>query len=222
MWKTKSTDWPLARIIVFGSALFLAVALVGSVIAANIPPDGRLRVIAVPGVPSPFFGGFRPESRVVTLPNVHAELKDEPIYFSLAALPFFRRVVVRMEYRNLGQPVMELGARTSPGVWSFILKPIEADGDSLDGIALRESFLSELAATPPPKRTEDGWSISETAFDMSALAVDRGGDVQMIISLPGMKSVKAPILIRKVEIEYIRPPLTLNFLLEALRKRLIL
>jgi len=222
MRRNKPTEWPVSRIVVFGLVAASALLLVGRIVFLNLPPDGRLDVVATPGKPSPFFGGFRPEDRVVVVPDAYAELKDEPIYFSMAVPPFFRTATVRMEYRNLGQPVIELGARSSLDEWAFMLKPIEADTSALDGLVLRDTFLDELARTEPPGTTSDGWSVSETTFDLGPLAVDAKGDLQMVVSLPGAKTHDAPVLVRRIEIDYGRPPLTLDAVTAALRKRITL
>lgn len=221
--KTKTrSEWPPVRALVLILAIGAALTLVGGIVFRNLPPDGILRVFATPGEPSPFFGGFRPENRTGIETGQYARLIDEPIYFSLAVPPFFRGATVRMEYRNLGQPVIELGARSSHEDWAFQLKPIEADTSRLSGLELRDSFLDELAATPAPKETSDGWKVSETTFDFGPLAVDGHGDLQMIVSLPGMKTFDAPVLVRSVQVEYHRPALTLDHVIETLRRRIAL
>lgn len=219
MGRKSDRTWPPIRIAVLVLAIASGLTLIGSVVFRNLPPDGRLTVFAVPGEPSAFFGGFRPENRVEVVKGEYAELKDEPIYFSMAVPPFFRKATVRMEYLNQGQPVIELGARSSHDEWSFQLKPIEADTTRLGGLELRETFHSELAATPSPGMTSDGWKVSETTFDLGPLAVDGKGDLQMIVSMPGMKVTDAPVLIRNLRIQYERPPLTLEHLVEAIRRR---
>lgn len=222
MKKRRTTEWTFMRVNIFVIAVASAVLLVGSVIFSNLPLGGHLYTVAIPGKPSPFFGGFRPENRTRIVAESYAELKDEPIYFSLAVPPFFQSAIIRMEYLNLGQPIIELGARTSLDEWTYALQPIEADIDALDGLSVRKSFLDELVMISTPRPTSDGWMTSETSFDFSTLAVDTHGDVQMIVSLPGMKITDAPVLVRNIQIEYVRPPLTLPYLVNVLRKRLSL
>lgn len=222
MKKRHKTKWSFLRINIFIITLAGAGFVVGHVIFSNLPLSGSLSTLAIPGEPSPFFGGFRPESRIVVVKSEYAELKEEPIYFGMAVPPFFRSAIVRMEYRNLGQPVIELGARSSLDEWVFVLKPIEADINNLDGLPLRDSFFTELAETSKPKQTTDGWSISETQFDFGPLAVDAHGDLQMVVSLPGIKTHKGSVMIRNIQIEYLRPALTLDYLVEMFRKRITL
>jgi len=175
----------------------LGAALVFSIVFRNLPLDGRLSVVAEPGKPSAFFGGFRPEQRVSVIPDAFAVLEDEPIYFAMAAPPFFRRATVRLEYLNEGQPKVELGGRSSLSEWQFDLRPLETVA------------------------TEREWQTGEAVFDLGPLAVDGRGEIQMVVSMPDMQKGNAsPVKVRRVEILYEREPFSFSSVFEAVRQRL--
>lgn len=177
--------------------ILIAATLVIGIALKNLPPDGQLATTAFPGEPSAFFAGFRPEQRVSVIPDAYAVLEDEPIYFAMAAPPFFHRATVRLEYLNEGQPKVELGGRASLDEWRFELKPLETVGSDRE------------------------WLAGEASFDLGALAVDRRGEVQMVVSMPDMqKGNYAPVKVRRIDILYEREPVTPTSIIEAIRKRL--
>jgi hypothetical protein len=171
--------------------IMLGLALLLFIVFRNVPPSGRLVVEAFPGKPSAFVSPIRPESRVEverTDDGYVFVVRDEPAYFNLAALPFMRSAVVRLEYRNEGQPEFRVGGRTSLEEWRFDLKELET------------------AAT-----TTDGWTVGEARWELGPLAADDAGEVQMVLSLPAMQEGNAaPLRVRRIEVEYRRPALTLE------------
>ncbi len=115
--------------------IVLGAALVIWVVGKNLPISGRLTVRMPAGEPSGFIGGLTPGDRVTIADENgrrYFSLTDEPAYFRLAAPRFFRQAVVRLHYRHDGEPLIELGARTSRERWQFDLRPVDAA--ILDGL----------------------------------------------------------------------------------------
>lgn len=113
----------------------LGAGLVCWVTARNLPADGRLIIRARAGQPSGFAGGLTPtdRARVVGEPGAFlTEVVSEPAYFHLARPRLYPKVKVRLRFRNEGQPLIELGGRTSLRAWDFALKPLDAP--MLDGL----------------------------------------------------------------------------------------
>lgn len=175
-------------------------ALVLGVVLSNLPPDGTLNAEAFPGEPSAFVGGLRPTERVKLVDSgagLHFVVQDEPAYFQLYVPRFFRRAVLRIEYLNEGQPELALGGRADPDEWRFDLKPLETVAEH-----------------------EGGWTTGEASFDLGALARDARGEVQMVLSIPGMKEGNpAPVRVRRIAAAYERPPLALRSILDALSRK---
>lgn len=175
----------------------IGAALVFGIAFKNLPLDGKLSAAAQPGIPSAFFGGFRPEQRVTVTPEHVAVLEAEPIYFAMAAPPFFRTATVRIEYLNEGQPTVALGGRASLEEWAFDIKPLKTVA------------------------TEGEWQTGEAAFELGSLAADVHGEVQMVVSMPAMQKGNAsPVQVRRIDILYEREPLTVASVIEAVKKRL--
>jgi hypothetical protein len=76
-----------------------------------------------------------------------------------------------------------------------------------------------VARYRPPEVSADGWRTAEAQFDLSRIAASQGR-VQMLLSLPAIKTVGGKMRIDRVEIEYMRPPLEPKKLLDLLKLKL--
>lgn len=113
----------------------LGAGLIGWIAARNLPADGRLVARVRAAEPSGFVGGLTPTDRAKIIEGGDGhftEVVDEPAYFHIARPRLYPKVTVRMRFRNEGQPLVELGGRTSLDAWGFDLKPLDAP--MLDGL----------------------------------------------------------------------------------------
>ncbi len=76
-----------------------------------------------------------------------------------------------------------------------------------------------VAKYRPPTVDAEGWRVAEATFDLHALAASEGR-VQMVLSLPAIKSVGGHMRIDRVEVEYRRKPLALRRLFDLLKSKL--
>lgn len=130
--------------------LVLGGGLVVWIVAGNFPPDGRLVARVGAAQPSGFVGGITPtdRARVVGEPGSYlTEVISEPAYFQLARPRLYPKAKLRLRFRNEGQPIVELGGRTSLEAWGFDLRPLDAP--LLDRLAL------------PPAQGGLGWSARQ-------------------------------------------------------------
>ena len=79
---------------------------------------------------SPFITALRPQSRIGEVEQdpqgVHYQrVFDEPIYFDVRMPRLLDTAEVTLTYKNIDQPVIEMGAMADPDLWSFDLKPVE-------------------------------------------------------------------------------------------------
>ncbi len=90
------------------------------------------------------------------------------------------------------------------------------------------TWESDLAQAPydtiiadyrPPRIDADGWRTSEAQFDFSSAAVSHGR-VQTILSLPAIRTSGGKMRIDRVEIDYERPPIDPEKLLDVLKRSL--
>ena len=68
----------------------------------------------------------------------------------------------------------------------------------------------------PPRTDADGWRTAEAQFALSEVAASQGR-VQMVLSLPAIKSVGGWMRIDRVEVEYTRPPFEPKKLFDLLK-----
>ncbi len=137
----------------------LGMALTGWIVFSNVPPSGLLKESATAGALSAFIGIPRPVERVKIVASAaepYYEVLGEPLYFQLAAPRFFPRAKVRLEFQNSGQPVIELGARSSADQWRFDLHPIDAPVlDNLGWSARQDGDLLVYERTPTSRSAGD-------------------------------------------------------------------
>lgn len=175
--------------------LVLGAGLVFWVVAKNLPADGRLVARASAGQPSGFVGGLTPtdRARVAGEPGaLFTEVVSEPAYFHLARPRLYPEVKVRLRFRNEGQPLIELGGRTSLEAWGFDLKPLDAP--MLDG-------LGWPARQEGPFRIYERRSTTLTAEEYLAspearIGVYHADPVRWGLRLPAPKSSK-PVEVRE-------------------------
>jgi hypothetical protein len=76
-----------------------------------------------------------------------------------------------------------------------------------------------VARYRPPQMDADGWRTAEAQFDLSSVAASQGR-VQMILSLPAIKTVGGKMRVDRVDVEYARPPFEPKKLLDLLKLEL--
>lgn len=76
-----------------------------------------------------------------------------------------------------------------------------------------------VARYRPPEKDADGWRMAEAWFDLSSIASSQGR-VQMVLSLPAIKSVGGKMRVDRVDVEYVRPAFNPKALLELLKLKL--
>lgn len=90
------------------------------------------------------------------------------------------------------------------------------------------TWETELAKAPydavvakyrPPTVDGDGWRTAEAEFDLRAVAASQGR-LQMVLSLPAIKTAGGLVRIDRVEVDYRRPPFEPRRLLELFRLKL--
>ena len=96
----------------------------------NLAVNGNLEAVYDFKEKSPFISVLRPQGRLGEIKkdsrgSYFQEVKDEPVYFDIRLPRPFQRVEVGLEYKNIDQPIFELGAMTDKERWQFDLKPVE-------------------------------------------------------------------------------------------------
>ncbi|WKZ29590.1 MAG: hypothetical protein QY323_02565 [Patescibacteria group bacterium] len=76
-----------------------------------------------------------------------------------------------------------------------------------------------VARYRPPELDADGWRVAEASFDLSSVAASQGR-LQMILSLPAIKSVGGSMRVDRVDVEYVRPPIEPKRWLDLLKLEL--
>ncbi len=96
----------------------------------NLAVEGTIEAVYNFKEKSPFISVLRPQGRLSEIKkdsrgSYFQEVKDEPVYFDIRLPRPFQRVEVGLEYKNIDQPIFELGAMTDKERWQFDLKPVE-------------------------------------------------------------------------------------------------
>ncbi len=91
----------------------------------KIVPSGSISYIYNFSRPSYFIGKLAPEERVITK-ETGAEIKGDPIYFSLKPSRRFEHAKVTIKFKNNTTfPIMEIGLLNNKNSWSYDLKPLQ-------------------------------------------------------------------------------------------------
>lgn len=112
-----------------------AAFLISWIVVKNLPPGGVLHASARPGEPNGFIGGLQPTDRVALTRSgdgASYEIKDEPVYLTLAAPRLYRSARVTLTFADEGQPLVEMGGRLHPERWEYDLRTLDAP--MLDGL----------------------------------------------------------------------------------------
>lgn len=83
----------------------------------------------------------------------------------------------------------------------------------------KASYDTIVARYSPPIVEADGWRTAEAEYDLRTLAASQGR-VQMVFSAPAIKQVGGRIRVDRVDVEYLRPPLTLKALIDLIKSKL--
>lgn len=76
-----------------------------------------------------------------------------------------------------------------------------------------------VARYRPPQIDADGWRTAEAQFELASVAASQGR-VQMIVSLPAIKTVGGKMRVDRVDVEYTRPPFEPKKILDLLKLKL--
>ncbi len=91
----------------------------------RIAPTGNISYINNFEKPNFFIGKLSPEARVITSQG-SAEIKGDPVYFSLTTPRRFERAKVTIKFKNTTDfPVMEIGLLNDKIAWGYDLKPLQ-------------------------------------------------------------------------------------------------
>lgn len=146
-------------------ALIIAVPFVvlGSLTLHRLAPSGVFTVSAATVDRSPYVNRILPQDRaLLDASGDYLTLIDEPGYFSVDVPEGYESVDVTVEYRNHGQPIIELGALTDIFSQSYDLRPLENavvdalgwQEDTVDGMRVlqREHTVdvNNFFTNPPP------------------------------------------------------------------------
>ncbi|MBU0649502.1 hypothetical protein KJ627_02050 [Patescibacteria group bacterium] len=104
--------------------LILAVA-VGWFGYMKIIPSGKVSYVYDFSRPNYFIGKLAPEERV-KINKTEAEIKGDPVYFSLKTPRRFEQAKVTVRFKNTTDfPIMEIGLLNNKDAWSYDLKPLQ-------------------------------------------------------------------------------------------------
>jgi hypothetical protein len=181
---------------------FLAgLGLVVGIALQNLPLSGILRASVAPGEASPFIGILRPEERM-TIANDGGskvyQVTGDPTYLQVTAPRFFRHATMTLEFRNPRRIDVSIGPAITLEKWGFALQSLDSKAHPAEDIG-------------------DGWRRAAVSFDLPAAAV-KDGEVQVALSVPAAGKSPGVVEVRAIEVTYDRPPLTLQRLIEAVRK----
>jgi len=104
--------------------LILAIIL-GFFIYFKIAPSGAISYLYNFSRPSYFIGKLTPAERV-KINKTDAEIKGDPVYFSLTTPRRFEQAKVTVKFKNTTDfPIMEIGLLNNKDSWSYDLKPLQ-------------------------------------------------------------------------------------------------
>ena len=108
--------------------IILWLGLISSIIwlaYLRIVPSGKISYFYNFQKPSFFIGKLTPEERLEMKSGL-AEIKGDPVYFSLRTPKKFNRAAITVKFKNTtAYPVMELGLLNDKIAWNYDLKPLE-------------------------------------------------------------------------------------------------
>jgi hypothetical protein len=114
------------RIIILRLILWLILVIIlGWFIYLKIVPNGKISYVDKFNKLNYFIGKLSPAERV-KLDNGQAEIKGDPVYFSLNTPRRFEKASVYIKFKNTTDfPVMEIGLLNDKVAWGYDLKPLE-------------------------------------------------------------------------------------------------
>lgn len=160
----------------FLHALIIALPFValGALTWHRLAPSGVFTVSAATTERSPYVNRILPQDRApLDASGDYLTLIDEPGYFSVNVPDGYTSVDVTVEYRNHGQPIIELGALTDIFSQSYDLRPLENtvvdaldwQEDTVEGVRVlqREDAVNvnTFLTNPPPL-----WQIATYHADL--------------------------------------------------------
>jgi hypothetical protein len=91
----------------------------------KIAPTGTISYVYDFSRPNYFIGKLTPAERIKTS-EAEAEIKGDPVYFSLKTPRRFERAKVTIKFKNTTDlPIMEIGLLNNKNAWSSDLKPLQ-------------------------------------------------------------------------------------------------
>ncbi len=117
--------------------LWLILAVVtGWLVFLKIVPSGKISYVFNFYQPSYFIGKLAPQARAeLDIVKGQAEIKGDPVYFSLRPSRRFEKAKVTVKFKNTTDlPVMELGILNDKVAWGYDLRPLQ--NKIIDQIAL--------------------------------------------------------------------------------------
>jgi len=145
----------------------------------------------------PFVSKFSPQGRVLDIQKNRGECSQEmiidPVYFDVRLPQKFNSARLKIWYKKNPQTLLKIGPAQNLSTWQWQLKDIPDLGYPKSGMSSRTGI--------------DGWQIGSANYDLSNIQLDKN-NLRFIISSPGLDSSGEQIIFNKIEIEFLKGPLS--------------
>ncbi len=172
--------------------ILIPIITLGCLVYKDISPKGILKVDYDFCKEDPFVSKFSPMGRVLEIEKNRGECSQEmvidPVYFDVRLPQSFSKAKLRVWYRKNEEVLFKIGPRFNNNQWKWLLQDIE--------------YTKE----------DNGWMMGTTEYDLAYIGLDNSR-MRFLISSAGLDEMNEKIEFNRIEIEFIKEPLSKdNFL----------
>jgi hypothetical protein len=171
--------------------IFIPIFFLGVLVYKDFVPSGRLLIDYDFCGLTPFVSEFSPHGRVLDIEKIKTadekycqqKMVIDPVYFDVRLPQRFDVARLTVWYQKTPAAKLQFGPAVDLSAWQWQLK-------DLDYV-----------------RNEDEWQIGTAEYDLSLSKMDNNR-LRFLVSSPGLSAANSEIIFKKIEIEFIKEPVT--------------
>jgi hypothetical protein len=171
--------------------ILIPVIFLGFLVYQDVVPGGRLLVDYDFCHESPFISNFSPAGRVLPIEKIKTnnskycqqKMIIDPVYFDIRLPQGFDEVRLIIWYKKLAETKLQIGPAVDLSAWQW--------------------QLADVSYT----RSDSDWQVGAASYDIFSSKLDNSR-LRFLISSPGLSDSKQEITFQKIEIEFIKDPIS--------------